>query len=196
MSEATFKSRAVRVLTERLKAELEVMQAQSAGEVERLLALQAELVTRRERIEAGLRDMRAERGAWESRISSMQAATVAITEWLSENESRVSKRTDGTGGDGASSGGENTKVAADTVFALADPVSQQLLDAVARDQALEDTMDCLDDALDKGKIELDDYLRLTRQLCKDQFIARAETLVVRKVQHGRGVTGGLTMNQS
>jgi hypothetical protein len=36
-SQATFKSRAIRVLTERLKSELEVVQVQSAGEVERLL---------------------------------------------------------------------------------------------------------------------------------------------------------------
>jgi hypothetical protein len=33
--------------------------------------------------------MRNERGQWESRIGSMQAATVALAEWLSENEARA-----------------------------------------------------------------------------------------------------------
>ena len=150
--------------------------------------------------------MRSERGQWESRIGSMQAATVALTEWLSENEGRLAGgEGGGGGGEGSSShsgggGGEEEEgggsLAADAAFQAEDPLSRQLLNAVARDQALEDTMDCLDEALDKGKIQLDDYLRLTRQLCKDQFMARAEALVVRKVQHGRGVTGGVTMMPS
>ena len=148
--------------------------------------------------------MRAERGQWESRIGSMQAATVALTEWLSENEGRLAGQggqREGTGSHSGGGGGEEgfggsdgtTKLAADAAFQAEDPLSEQVLNAVAKDQALEDTMDCLDEALDKGKIQLDDYLRLTRQLCKDQFMARAEALVVRKVQHGRGVTGGVTM---
>lgn len=153
--------------------------------------------------------MRAERGQWESRIGSMQAATVALTEWLSENEGRLSGQggqREGTGSHSNSGGlGEEegvggsdgtTKLAADAAFQAEDPLSEQVLNAVAKDQALEDTMDCLDEALDKGKIQLDDYLRLTRQLCKEQFMARAEALVVRKVQHGRGVTGGVTMRSA
>jgi len=144
----------------------------------------------------------------------MQAATVALTEWLSENEGRVaghSHNGDGGGSEGrpegqgegagrASSSGDGVEgglgAAADAAFQAEDPLSQQILNAVAKDQALEDTMDCLDEALDKGKVTLEDFLRLTRHLSKEQFIARAEALVVRKVQTGRGVTGGVSMRAS
>ena len=74
-------------------------------------------------------------------------------------------------------------------------ISRQLLRAVARDAALEDAMDCLDEGLEKGRVTLDEYLRLTRNLCKEQFMARAEVLVVRKHQHQRGIVGGMSFER-
>ena len=37
-------------------------------------------------------------------------------------------------------------------------------------------------ALEKGRLPLDLYLRLVRQLCREQFMARATGLVVRAAQ--------------
>ena len=67
-----------------------------------------------------------------------------------------------------------------------------MLRAIAKDAALEDAMDALDEGLDKGVLKLPDWLRATRKLSKEQFMARAETLVVRKTQTQHGVSGGVT----
>ena len=75
-------------------------------------------------------------------------------------------------------------------------MSLQLLRAVSKDAALEDAMDALDEGLDKGALTLPEWLKATRQLSKEQFMARAETLVVRKTQMQRGVSGGLTFKNA
>ena len=195
LAEATFKSRASKALTARLKRELAVLQTTAAAEAERLLGVQAELARRRETLEAGLREMRAERARWEGRVGSLRAATVQSEEWLAERAKRA-------GDAGAAAEGE-TKTApkasverCDAAFAEEDGVSRQLLRAVAKDAALEDTMDALDEGLDKGVLKLPDWLRATRKLSKEQFMARAETLVVRKHQTQRGVSGGVAFRSA
>jgi chromosome segregation ATPase len=82
LAEATFKSRASKALTSKLKRELAVLQTTAAAEAERLLGVQAELARRREALEAGLREMRAERARWEGRVGTLRAATVQSEEWL------------------------------------------------------------------------------------------------------------------
>ena len=200
VAEGTFKARAITALSDRLRSELDVLRAQSGEEAERLLTLQAELARRREDIERSLREMRAERGAWEHRIGGMQAATVALEEWLSENEGKVSEnegKVSGVGGvEGVEEGAEGVERKetdiADAAFRPEDPLSEQILEEMAKDLALEDAMDCLDEALNAKKIELEPYLELIRELSKEQFFARATTMVARKEQRERGVSQGVT----
>ena len=111
MAEGTFKARAITALSDRLQSELDVLRAQSGEEAERLLTLQAELARRREDIEKALRASRAERGAWEHRIGGMQVATVALEEWVAENEGKVSSADGGAdgGADGEAGEGEDGK---------------------------------------------------------------------------------------
>ena len=148
-----------------------------------------ELARRRETLEAGLREMRAERARWEGRVGSLRAATVQSEEWMAERvrERAGARMTDETKTD-------ETKIVerCDAAFVEEDDVSRQLLRAIAKDAALEDAMDALDEGLDKGVLKLPDWLRATRKLSKEQFMARAETLVVRKTQTQRGVSGGVT----
>lgn len=190
LAEATFKSRAMHALTARLRVELATLQTRCAGEAERLLGVQAELADRRAAVDAALRDAKSEKTRWESRVGSLRAATVALKEWLGENENAA-----GNDGNGEASGSKSAKAACDSAFAEEDVISRQLLRAVARDAALEDAMDCLDEGLEKGRVTLDEYLRLTRNLCKEQFMARAEVLVVRKHQHQRGIVGGMSFER-
>ena len=116
------------------------------GEAERLLGVQAELADRRAAVDAALRDAKSEKTRWESRVGSLRAATVALKEWLGENENAA-----GNDGNGEASGSGSAKAACDSAFAEEDVISRQLLRAVARDAALEDAMDCLDEGLEKGK---------------------------------------------
>ena len=193
VAEGTFKARAITALSDKLRSELDVLRAQSGEEAERLLTLQAELARRREDIERSLREMRAERGAWEHRIGGMQAATVALEEWVSENEGKVSGVGGVEGGEEGVEGVERNETdIADAAFRPEDPLSEQILEEMAKDLALEDAMDCLDEALNAKKIELEPYLELIRELSKEQFYARATTMVARKEQRERGVSQGVT----
>ena len=192
VAEGTFKARAITALSDRLRSELDVLRAQSGEEAERLLTLQAELARRREDIERSLREMRAERGAWEHRIGGMQAATVALEEWLSENEGRFRASGASRAARRAPKGSSGETDIADAAFRPEDPLSEQILEEMAKDLALEDAMDCLDEALNAKKIELEPYLELIRELSKEQFFARATTMVARKEQRERGVSQGVT----
>jgi ESCRT-I complex subunit TSG101 len=191
VAEGTFKARAITALSDRLRSELDVLRAQSGEEAERLLTLQAELARRREDIEKALRASRGERGAWEHRIGGMQAATVALEEWVAENEGKVSGADGGADGGAAGGGGKDADIA-DAAFPPEDAISEQILEEQAKDQALEDAMDYLDEALGAKKIELEPYLEFIRELSKEQFFARATTMVTRKAQRERGRSQGVT----
>ena len=74
------------------------------------------------------------------------AATTALRAWLEENESKlVGLSDDGAHGDGED-GTSTATAACDAAFPTEDAWSDQILRAVARDNALEDAMDCLDEA--------------------------------------------------
>ena len=81
---------------------------------------------------------------------------------------------------------------ADAAFPPEDAISEQILEEQAKDQALEDAMDYLDEALGAKKIELEPYLEFIRELSKEQFFARATTMVTRKAQRERGRSQGVT----
>ena len=70
--------------------------------------------------------------------------------------------------------------------------AEKFLEEQAKDQALEDAMDYLDEALGAKKIELEPYLEFIRELSKEQFFARATTMVTRKAQRARGRSQGVT----
>ncbi|GBG78022.1 hypothetical protein CBR_g25956 [Chara braunii] len=61
----------------------------------------------------------------------------------------------------------------DEVFEAADVWSRIQLEATAEDMAIEDLSYCLDDAVRAGIISLDNYLRYTRSLAREQFFQRA-----------------------
>jgi len=56
---------------------------------------------------------------------------------------------------------------------------KQLIKAIALDSALEDIMYTLDRALAAGKLPLDEYLKMCRTLCSEQFMTRA---LIRKIR--------------
>ena len=93
---------------------------------------------------------------------------------------------------GADGGGGKDADIADAAFPPEDAISEQILEEQAKDQALEDAMDYLDEALGAKKIELEPYLEFIRELSKEQFFARATTMVTRKAQRERGRSQGVT----
>ncbi|THH03634.1 hypothetical protein EW146_g10377, partial [Bondarzewia mesenterica] len=68
-------------------------------------------------------------------------------------------------------------------------VHNQLVDLVAEDNAIEDTVYHLHRALNAGRIDLDRFLRTTRELAQEQFMKRA---LIEKIQ--AGIPMGVSMS--
>ncbi|KNE57252.1 hypothetical protein AMAG_18025 [Allomyces macrogynus ATCC 38327] len=64
-------------------------------------------------------------------------------------------------------------LAPEDILIAANPIQAQILDAVAEDHAIEDTMYMLGKALDDGKIDGAVFLKTIRSLAKEQFLQRA-----------------------
>ena len=161
-------------LNARLKAGAERHLDSSVNVIEKLLAHQTELCARKISLEQEKRSIRAMCDQLERDAVRLREETVRLHSWLDahpEQEERV--------------------IDPEVAFAGADAVSAQLLDAHAKDSAIEDALDALDELLNEGRVDLDDYLRQVNKLCKAQFIARAEVLVVSKTQQERGIRNGL-----
>lgn len=169
-----FREKAMITLNARLKAGAERHLDSSVNVIEKLLAHQTELCARKISLEQEKRSIRAMCDQLERDAVRLREETVRLQSWLDahpEQEERV--------------------IDPEVAFAGADAVSAQLLDAHAKDSAIEDALDALDELLNEGRVDLDDYLRQVNKLCKAQFIARAEVLVVSKTQQERGIRNGL-----
>jgi len=66
------------------------------------------------------------------------------------------------------------------------PLYKQIVNTVAEEAALEDTIYYLGDALRKEKMDLDQYLRTVRQLSRRQFLLRA---TLKKCKQKAGIAG-------
>lgn len=97
-----------------------------------------------------------------------------LSQWLRENE-----HADGT-------------IEVDSAIYVKDTWSKQLLDAVAVDHSIEDTLYELDRSLQDDRIECDQFLKVVRKRARDQFMARAlQIKIMNKQQQQAGHRGGL-----
>ncbi|TIA83902.1 hypothetical protein E3P94_01561 [Wallemia ichthyophaga] len=72
-------------------------------------------------------------------------------------------------------------IGVDEIVCADNLVSNQLLDLIAEDRAIEDTMYHLGRALNAGKVDLEKVLRAVRELSREQFLKRA---LCKKIQAG------------
>ena len=172
-AQAWFRQRAIESLTDRLKSGTERHLNANTQFIETLLAHQTELYARKINLEQEKAVLRSMCDQFERDAQELREATTTMERWLEAHPDT----------DDASLDDENAIEAADAT-------SRQLLNAHATDSAVEDALDALDELLNDGKVELDDYMRQVNKLCKQQFIARAEILVVSRIQRERGVTNG------
>ncbi|TIA89458.1 hypothetical protein E3P99_02066 [Wallemia hederae] len=73
------------------------------------------------------------------------------------------------------------EIGVDEIVCADNLVSNQLLDLVAEDRAIDDTMYHLGRALNAGRVDLDKTLRVVRELSREQFFKRA---LCKKIQMG------------
>lgn len=70
----------------------------------------------------------------------------------------------------------------DAAFEPVDRFSRQLLESSAEDLAIEDLMYALDKAAQDGSLGAEVYLKMTRNLSREQFFHRATCIKVRATQ--------------
>ena len=158
------------MLTHRSRECLAAAAAAESEAVQALIEEQNRLETRRVGLAAALQPLRLEREGLEHHVAALHAASVALDAWLAENEARVPEN-----------------ISADEALQPEDAWGRQALQAAAEDAAAEDALYGLAKALEAGVLSLELYLRLVRQLCREQFFARATGLVIQAARGQRGV---------
>eukprot|EP00005_Dracoamoeba_jomungandri_P009752 CAMPEP_0174271046 /NCGR_PEP_ID=MMETSP0439-20130205/46598_1 /TAXON_ID=0 /ORGANISM="Stereomyxa ramosa, Strain Chinc5" /LENGTH=367 /DNA_ID=CAMNT_0015360789 /DNA_START=228 /DNA_END=1328 /DNA_ORIENTATION=+ len=104
---------------------------------------------------AALKD---QKGKLDEHLSILRQKDEEITKWLDEHES--------------------VELNIDEAFVPADPLSEQIHELVAEETTLEDTLYHLDQALAKGVLPLEDFVKITRSLSREQFQKRALALKI------------------
>jgi len=79
---------------------------------------------------------------------------------------------------------EDKKIDPDSIVTFKDTWSQQAFEEIAKDHAVDDTMEFLQSALHTGKgtIEVSEYLKQIRNLARQQFFNRALALKIQRRQ--------------
>ena len=177
-----FRDRIIRSLTSRLRDEAEARLGVDVEVIESLLSRQSALYEKKMRLRQECAAYQKLCARYERDAHELDRATTVLEDWLRKHPPRP---------ESTATTAATLERSPESILRPADAVSRQLLDAHVLDAAVEDTLDALDELLNDGKVELDDYLRHVTRLCEKQFVARAEILVASRAQRDRGVVGGL-----
>lgn len=101
----------------------------------------------------GIEELKGFEKELEDAISASIRKNQAIDEWLSKNRQEKA-----------------TTIQVDEILLPADTWSRQMLDEMAAQQAIEDTLYHMDRALNNGEIELEIFLKEVRKLSRKQFM--------------------------
>lgn len=178
-----FRDRIIRSLTSRLRDEAEARLGVDVEVIESLLSRQSALYEKKMRLRQECAAYQKLCARYERDAHELDRATTVLEDWLRKHPPPRPES--------AATTAATLERSPESILRPADAVSRQLLDAHVLDAAVEDTLDALDELLNDGKVELDDYLRHVTRLCEKQFVARAEILVASRAQRDRGVVGGL-----
>eukprot|EP00884_Botryococcus_braunii_P007647 jgi/Botrbrau1/16884/Bobra.150_2s0100.2 len=140
---AAFRKNAMAMLTKRLKAAVKKENETATAELDRLIEQQHELTRRKERLTAAVQEMQVERKSLEEDVKELSGKAMALQRWLDENEARCPEG----------------NIDPDTAIVPAEKLSEQGLDVLAEDRAIDDLLSVLDRALEDNVVQLDPYLR-------------------------------------
>ncbi len=177
-----FRDRIIRSLTARLRDEAEARLGVDVELVESLLSRQSALYEKKMRLRQECAAYQKLCARYERDAHELDRATTVMEDWLRKHPPRH---------ESTATTAATLERSPESILRPVDAVGRQILDAHVLDAAVEDTLDVLDELLNDGRIELDDYLRHVTRLCEKQFVARAEILVASRAQRDRGVVGGL-----
>ncbi|KAK1412588.1 hypothetical protein QVD17_33963 [Tagetes erecta] len=129
------------------------------NEVENLVALQGEMKARVDITDAMIIGLKHEKTKLKKRVKEMTDEADILINWLMVNKVNLS----------ITSGGR-----VEDAFECVDENSRLTMECKAEDEALEDLMYALDDALGKGIVGHEMYIKQVRVLAREQFFARSK----------------------
>ncbi|GAB5369650.1 hypothetical protein AAMO2058_001423300 [Amorphochlora amoebiformis] len=134
-------------------------------EIDRLLACESKLKQGKLYLVQSKAGMFSEKKQLEETTANMKKKIEEVTQWIAENKDK--------------------KLDVDTALGGKDTWSKQILQEVAKDHAIGDTLYALDKALEDGRVSLDVFLRQVRRLAKQQFRHRVLALKIMERQQQR-----------
>lgn len=137
-----------------MKRRLREFFAQAQAEMDVLKKTQTDLTSGKEKLEHMLRDLEQEKTSIESNMILLTTKDQEVKEALQKME-------------------QGEKVDIDEAVVTTAPLYRQLIDAFAEEQAIEDAIYYLGEALRKNVIELEVFLKRVRELSRKQFMQRA-----------------------
>jgi len=132
-------------------------------EIDGLLSKQTILDEGPGKIDASLERLDEEKTRLEELLSQIEKKTEETKEWVEKNESK-------------------DKIDINKAVFMNNTWSKQLIEAVAEDHAIDDTLDCLDKALADDTLAVDEFLKHTRKLARKQFNCRALAMKILEAQ--------------
>jgi ESCRT-I complex subunit TSG101 len=149
----------------KLQDELMKLHERWAKEVNELQRLQTDLQRSKQEIETEKTGIERETNELKKLKGELEEANVKIESWLDENK-------------------DNPPLDLLTTVEPENVWTKQLIEAVAQDSAIDDTLYCLDRALGEDSITFKNYLKQVRKLTREQFFKRALTqkIVARQKQ--------------
>lgn len=139
---------------DKMKRKLKEFFAQAQAEMDVLKKTEADLTKGKEKLDKMIKDLEQEKMSIESNIILLRTKDNEVKEALQRME-------------------HNEKMDVDEAVVTTTPLYRQLLDAFAEEQAIEDAIYYLGEALRKNVIELEVFLKQVRELSRRQFMQRA-----------------------
>lgn len=152
-------------VTHKLQARLLEVAQMKTKEIDSLFDSQHKLEERNTQIEALKEQFKKEKESLVGMITAMTQKDDELTKWQSQQTGQ--------------------EIDIDKVIEPKDVLSQQILDLVAEENALEDVLYVLDQALHRDRIDLDNYLKLIRGYSREQFFRKALLNKVASIQMSR-----------
>ena len=147
------------------------------SELDAEIATQKKLEQGQEKLDQGTAALERQKEEFQQGIAELQAKNAELESWLTAYEEK-------TGGS-SSGGNDGEKTDLDKAITPADGASKQLLECVSEANAVDDALYRLDQALERGVVELEPFLKCVRRLARQQFMSKA--LAAKVQQHQQKV---------
>ncbi|DAZ99009.1 TPA: hypothetical protein N0F65_011264 [Lagenidium giganteum] len=150
-------------VTAKIQRTMEDMNKRIRDDIDMQFEHQLQLTQSKDNVERGIESLRKLRSDLQQAKESMAAQDAETAKWLEDNEAKDT-------------------VDPDTILVESDPLSKQMIDALADHQTIEDALYFMDRALSNGEIELSVFLKEVRKLSRKQFMCQAIVVKVHETQ--------------